>query len=87
MRVDPFLKLMGITKTRMAAKRFCDNGRVTYGPHALKPSFELQCGEELLIRLPIREIRLKVVALPREKSVAKANRPKFVEILSSVEMK
>jgi ribosomal 50S subunit-recycling heat shock protein len=87
MRVDLYLKLMGMTKTRMAAKRLCDGGWVRLGSHSLKPSFELQGGEVLQIQLPMREMRLKVVALPPGKSVAKADRGKFIEFLSILEIK
>jgi ribosomal 50S subunit-recycling heat shock protein len=86
LRVDLFLKLMGITKTRMAAKRLCEQGGVFIGPHPLKPSHELKGGEEIKILLPRREILLKVTALPGAKGVAKADRPKFVEILSVLEL-
>jgi ribosomal 50S subunit-recycling heat shock protein len=87
MRIDLFLKLMGITKTRMAAKRLCDGGWVLLGPTPLKPSLELQGGEEILVKLSMREIRLKVLSLPPAKSVAKADRTKYVEMLSIVEIK
>ncbi len=87
MRVDLYLKLMGMTKTRMAAKRLCDGGRVLLGPQSVKPSFELQGGEFLQVQLPMREMQIKVTALPPGKSVAKADRSKFVEILSIQEIK
>ena len=87
MRIDLFLKLMGVVKTRMAAKRLCDAGRVLISPTPLKPSFELQGGEVLLIHLPMREIQLKVTGLPSGKSVAKADRCRFVEFLSVREIK
>jgi ribosomal 50S subunit-recycling heat shock protein len=87
MRVDLFMKLMGMTKTRMAAKRLCDAGWVRLGPHSVKPSFELRGGEILQVQLPMREIQLRVLALPPGKSVSKTDRNKFVEILSIQEMK
>jgi ribosomal 50S subunit-recycling heat shock protein len=86
MRVDLFLKLMGITKTRMAAKRICEQGGVLLGTHPLKPSHGLKGGEEVKIFLPRKETLLKVVALPPGKGVAKADRMKFVEILSVTEL-
>jgi len=86
MRVDLFLKLMGITKTRMAAKRLCDGGWVLHGSNPLKPSFELQGGEDLLVKLPMREMMFRVAALPPGKSVSKPDRAKFLEVLSITEI-
>ncbi len=85
MRVDLYLKLMGITKTRMAAKHLCDAGWVLLNQAPLKPSYELLGAETIRVKLPMREIELKVTAIPQGKSVAKADRGKFVEILSTVE--
>ena len=87
MRVDLYLKLMGMTKTRMAAKRLCDGGRVLLGSQPVKPSFELQGGEVLQAQLPMRVMQLRVASLPPGKSIAKADRNKFVEILSIQEIK
>jgi ribosomal 50S subunit-recycling heat shock protein len=85
MRVDLYLKLMGLTKTRMVAKRLCDAGWVLLNQSPLKPSHELLGMETLRVKLPMREIELKVTAIPGGKSLAKADRNKFVEILSTVE--
>jgi ribosomal 50S subunit-recycling heat shock protein len=80
LRVDLYLKLMGITKTRMAAKRLCDSGRVSLEGKALKPSEDLKGGEMLLIFLPLKEVRLTVVGIPPGKSVAKSDRRLYVSI-------
>lgn len=86
MRVDLFLKLMGMTKTRMAAKRLCEQSTVFLGTQPLKPSHELKGGEEIKILLPRKETLLRVTGLPETKGVSKADRAKFVEIISVVEM-
>jgi ribosomal 50S subunit-recycling heat shock protein len=54
MRVDLYLKLMGVTKTRMLAKRLCDQGKVFLGGKAIKPSQEVLAGETLELFLPQR---------------------------------
>lgn len=82
MRVDLYLKLMGITKTRMMAKRLCDQGKVFLGGKAIKPSQEILAGETLEIFLPQKELKLKINEIPALKSVAKSERPQF----SSVEI-
>lgn len=82
MRVDLFLKLMGVTKTRMAAKRLCDTGKVVFSGKALKPSHELEGGEILGILLPFKELTLRVLELPAAKTVAKADRSRYCSTLA-----
>ena len=82
LRVDLFLKLMGVTKTRMAAKRLCDTGKVLLSGKGLKPSHELQGGEILDVNLPSKEMKLKVLEIPATKSVAKSDRSQFFQVES-----
>ncbi|HEY5038499.1 MAG TPA: hypothetical protein VIJ93_05440 [bacterium] len=72
------MKLVGVTKTRMAAKRLCDKGLVLSGEKPLKPSHELVGGEILDIHIPENERKLKVLEIPAGKSVAKKDRSQFV---------
>jgi len=83
LRVDLFLKLIGFAKTRMAAKRLCDLGKVTAGEKVLKPSHELTVGETLEVVLPKKKFLIKVQALPTGKSVSKQDRPLYFETISS----
>ena len=86
MRVDLYLKLMGITKTRMLAKRLCDQGKVLLGNKVLKPSQEVLAGETLDVFLPQKELKLKIVEIPSLKSVAKSERTQFglVEVIREI---
>jgi ribosomal 50S subunit-recycling heat shock protein len=77
LRVDLFLKLMGVTKTRMSAKHLCDGGKVILKAKSLKPSFELEGGESLEIWLPQKQIRLEVLGIPPAPTLAKKDRPRF----------
>jgi ribosomal 50S subunit-recycling heat shock protein len=77
MRVDLYLKLMGITKTRMLAKRLCDQGKVFLRNKALKPSQEVLAGDILELFLPQKEVKLTVIEIPALKSVAKSERDRF----------
>jgi ribosomal 50S subunit-recycling heat shock protein len=86
LRVDLYLKLIGIVKTRMAGKRLCDMGKILLEGKTLKPSHELQAGEILGIFLPFREMRIQVLALPETKSVAKHQRTQFFTLLSQKDM-
>ena len=64
MRVDLYLKLMGITKTRMLAKRLCDQGKILLENKVLKPSQEVLAGETIHIFLSQKEIKLKIIEIP-----------------------
>jgi ribosomal 50S subunit-recycling heat shock protein len=75
--VDLYLKLMGVTKTRMAAKHLCDLGKVFLSSKPLKPSHLLAGGEVLEIHLPFKEIKLTVLQLPTGKSLSKQDRLQF----------
>ncbi|HUO58459.1 MAG TPA: RNA-binding S4 domain-containing protein [bacterium] len=80
MRIDLFLKLMGVTKTRMGAKRLCDSGKVHAKATPLKPSQEILTGDVLQVSLPQRVLRLQILDIPSGKSVAKADRSRFVSV-------
>ena len=80
MRIDLFLKLMGITKTRMAAKRLCDGGKVRTKSLSLKPSQEILVGDLLEVSLPQREIQLQILQIPKGKSIARTDRPQYVSV-------
>jgi ribosomal 50S subunit-recycling heat shock protein len=86
LRVDLFLKLMGITKTRMAAKRLCDMGKVLLQGKPLKPSHEIIRGDILDVFLPQKEIQIRALEIPAGSSVAKRDRRQFHELLSSKEL-
>jgi ribosomal 50S subunit-recycling heat shock protein len=84
--VDLFLKLMGLTKTRMIAKRLCDAGNVLIDEKSLKPSHEILGHETIDILFPQRETRIRVLEIPMGKSVAKSDRPRFFVFLSVKEL-
>ena len=86
MRVDLYLKLMGVTKTRMAAKRLCDKGMIRVNQEIVKPSREIVPGDSLEVLLPQKETRMKVLQIPARKSVSKKERLEFMAIESVREL-
>lgn len=65
---------MGLVKTRMAAKRLCEAGKVAVGPKPAEPSTDLAVGALLTVELPFKRIQGEVLALPGSRSVAKKDR-------------
>ena len=79
MRIDLFLKLMGIAKTRMIAKRMCEKGQVLLGGKPVKPSMEVKVGQVFEILIPEREGKIEVLGIPEGNSVAKNDRALFIK--------
>ncbi len=79
MRIDLFLKAVGLMKTRMAAKRLCEIQKVLVEGKGVKPSHEVTAGQTLQIFLPAKELRVKILEIPTQKSVAKHDRARYVE--------
>ena len=79
MRIDLFLKLMGIAKTRMIAKRMCEKAQVLLEGKPVKPSAEVKVGEILQILIPEREGKVQILEIPQTHSVAKHDRALFIK--------
>jgi len=81
LRIDLFLKVVGLAKTRMGAKRLCEIQKILVNGHPVKPSHEILAGDALAISLPAKDLRLKVLKVPFGKSVSKKERVEFIEFL------
>lgn len=64
MRLDKFLKVSRLAKRRTAAKDALDAGRIECGGRAVKPSYEVKAGDELLIHYASRDVRVRVTVVP-----------------------
>lgn len=71
------MKLVGVAKTRMAAKRMCEAGFVAREGKVLKPSEEVLPGQALDLTLPERPSRLRVLGIPQGKSLARKDRSQY----------
>lgn len=80
MRVDLFLKLMGLVKTRMAAKRLCEAGKVTVDAKPAEPSTELPVGATIRVELPFKRVQGQVLGLPASRSVSKKDRALYFQV-------
>ncbi len=81
MRIDLFLKKLCIVKSRSAAGRLCDEGKVTVNGRPAKSSKEVKVGDEIVLAQDRVETVFSVVALP-EGNVSKAQAPSYYSVIS-----
>ena len=60
MRLDKYLKVSRLIKTRTVANSACDAGRVTINDRPAKASAEVKVGDILSISFGNRELKVKV---------------------------
>lgn len=82
MRLDLFLKSSRIILRRSLAQKFCDAGLVKVNGAKAKSSKEIKPADEIEIKRGNRISRLKVLAIPAQKQVSRADAPNLYEILS-----
>lgn len=63
MRIDKFLKVSRLIKRREVAKELCESGFVEINGKAAKPSSEIEEGDELLLRLGKRRLKVKILGV------------------------
>ncbi len=63
MRLDKFLKISLIFKTRSSGEKAIEEGRVTLNSCAAKPSANLKVGDIITISTPLKKTAYKVLQL------------------------
>ncbi len=84
MRIDKYLKLIGIIPSRTYSKMACDRGYVKVGGKTVKASHHVKEGEEIEIDLPDRYIKLRVTKVPQKKNLKKSEREEYYELIQYV---
>jgi ribosomal 50S subunit-recycling heat shock protein len=82
MRIDLFLRNSGIVPRRTLAQKACHGGLVKVDGHAVKPSSEVEVGQEVTVQLGMSRKRYRVLQLPNH-PVAKAARTDYAELIES----
>ena len=67
MRIDKWLWVVRIYKTRTLASAACDQGKVLLLGHSVKPSRLIQAGDEIHIKRTGLVIKLKVLKLSQNR--------------------
>ncbi|MCD4776563.1 MAG: hypothetical protein K8S15_11015 [Candidatus Aegiribacteria sp.] len=82
MRIDVYLKLMGIFKTRSVAGKACKGGYVTTGDIAVKSSRFVNKGDLFEIVNPDgSKISVEVLEVPRGSQVSRKDRQNYFRIV------
>jgi len=86
MRIDMFLKTIGMFKSRQAAKQACDEGLVMLNGIKAKPSKEIKPGDVIVLNLKFRKKVIKVLSIP-PKNLSRKDRDKYFQLLEDVKLK
>ncbi len=82
-RIDVYLKLMGIFRTRSVAGKACKAGFVSIDGQAVKSSLSVQNGDLLNIVKPDgSELTVEVLEVPTGKQVSRKDRQDYCRIVS-----
>lgn len=87
MRLDLYLKLMGVAKTRSMAARLITGGHLQavnapgFVAGRLKPSHEVVVGERYQVERVAGADHFEVLAIPEVKSLAKKDRALYIKVV------
>lgn len=79
-RLDAFLKNVGLFKSRSQAKRCIDDGRAAISGVQARPSHEVRTGDQLRVETDTQLIELEVLEVPA-RPVARARRAECFRIV------
>lgn len=80
MRLDKFLKISLIFKTRSSAEKSIEDGLILINERIAKPSSNVKEGDILTIKFPFKTVTYKILKI-EEKNVSKENAKKMYEII------
>ncbi len=80
MRLDKYLKALGIFKRRTAAQEVCEEGVVEVNGHQAKSGKTVQTGDRIDLHLYNRELSIEVLKVPSA-AVPRKDRPDYVRML------
>ncbi|MFO7625911.1 MAG: S4 domain-containing protein [Candidatus Fermentibacteraceae bacterium] len=82
MRIDLFLKLSGLVKTRSLAEKACDAGAVTIDGRTAKSASRVAVGSVVVLKKPSgEEVTFAVRSIPASRSVSRAARDLLFQVL------
>jgi len=86
MRLDKYLKNVGIVKRRTLAKRLSDEGNVQVGGSTAKPSTVVRPGDRIRVQIGMQIVEYEVLELS-ERAVPKSERDRYARLVHSERVK
>ena len=80
MRLDKFLKIMLIFKTRNSSEKYFQSDNIFINDKIAKPSSNIKVGDEILIKTIDKKTTYKVLEI-KEKNVSKEEAKKLYQII------
>ena len=78
MRLDKFLKMSRVIKSRTVANEVADNGRVSVNGKIVKPSYEVKIGDIVEVKFGDKTSKFEIIEIPK---VQGKNMPELIKIL------
>ena len=86
MRIDLFLKLSGLLKSRSLAGKACQGGFVVVNGSVARSSLTVKPDDRIELTRPDGSvITIEIVEIPSSKQVSRSERKKLIRILGSLE--
>jgi ribosomal 50S subunit-recycling heat shock protein len=86
MRIDQFLKLAGLLKSRSLAGKACQGGFVVVNGSVVRSSLTVKPDDRIELTRPDGSvITVEVIEIPSSKQVSRGDRKKLYRILHSLE--
>ena len=63
MRLDKYLKVSMLIKRRVIAKELADAGKVSVNDKIVKPNYEVNVGDIIVITLPSKVLKVEVTSI------------------------
>ena len=82
MRLDKYLKNVGIVKRRTLAKRLSDEGNVDVNGRKAKPSTDVSVGDRIRVQIGMQIAEYEVLDTA-DRPVSKAKRDDYTRLLNS----
>lgn len=86
MRLDKYLKNVGIVKRRTLAKRLSDEGNVQVSGSTAKPSTEVRPGDRIRVQIGMQIAEYEVLELS-DRAVPKSERDRYTRLIHSERVK
>ncbi|MBN2384051.1 RNA-binding S4 domain-containing protein [bacterium] len=85
MRCDSFLKTACLVKSRNIAQELLSHQRVLINGTPAKASREIKQNDQLTIEFPSKTMTIRIIEIPGQKNVSKAQARELYEILDCTE--